>query len=87
MQPLQVWRPAFQGVVTAFSGEVAAQLGRELAAGVVHVRVGVYLTLMYKVWPLKDVVFYKYDCWLWFSPQRKDAPAIFHGNGTQCWRV
>ncbi|CAN6237230.1 unnamed protein product [Urochloa humidicola] len=81
-----VWHPAFRGVAV-LSGEVAAQLGRERAAGVVPVRVTVYLTLMYKVWPVKDVVFYKYDCWLWFSPPRKDAPALFHGDGKHCWRV
>nr|CAB3459937.1 unnamed protein product [Digitaria exilis] len=78
-----VLRPAFRGVVPVDAG-VAAELERELAAGTVHVRVTVALTLMYKVWLVDQVFFYKYDCWLWFPPPADDAPAIFDA-GTQCW--
>lgn len=71
-----------------FSGEVVAELQRERAAGVVHIRVVVDLTLMHKVWFVENIVFYKYDCWMWFPLPRKDAPALFHGDAsTHCWRV
>ncbi|CAL4910705.1 unnamed protein product [Urochloa decumbens] len=78
-----VLHPAFRGAVPIDSG-VAAELGRELAAGTVHVGVTVELTLMYKVWLAKEVFFYKYDCWLWFPPPANAAPAVFNA-GTQCW--
>ncbi|CAL4981357.1 unnamed protein product [Urochloa decumbens] len=82
-----VWHPAFQGTLDGFSGKAAAELERERASRVVHVRVRVDLTLMYKVWFVENVVFYVYDCWLWFSLPHKDAPALFHGDGIRCWRV
>ncbi|CAN6340292.1 unnamed protein product [Urochloa humidicola] len=78
-----VLHPAFRGAVAVDAG-VAAELERELAAGTVHVRVSVALTLMYKVWLAKDVFFYKYDCWLWFPPPANATPAVFNA-GTQCW--
>nr|CAB3463645.1 unnamed protein product [Digitaria exilis] len=78
-----ILRAAFRGAVAVDAG-VAAELERELAAGTVHVRVTVALTLMYKVWLIDQVFFYKYDCWLWFPPPDDDAPAIFDA-GTQCW--
>ncbi|CAL4896082.1 unnamed protein product [Urochloa decumbens] len=78
-----VLHPAFRGAVAVDSG-VAAELEGELAAGTVHLRVSVALTLMYKVWLAKDVFFYKYDCWLWFPPPANDTPAVFNA-GTQCW--
>lgn len=79
----------FQGEVAVSPGEiVAAELQRERTAGVMHIRVAVDLTLMYKVWFVENIVFYKYDCWMWFLPPSKDAPSLFHGDGgTQCWRV
>ncbi|KAI5008077.1 hypothetical protein ZWY2020_009125 [Hordeum vulgare] len=81
-----VLHPAFNGVVTVDSG-VASELERELAAGTVHLRVTVSLTLMYKVLFVKDVFFYKYDCWLWFPPPSNNTTALFYGDGTKCWRV
>lgn len=78
-----VLHPSFRGAVAVDSG-VAAELERELAAGTVHVRVSVALTLMYKVSLVKEVFFYKYDCWLWFPPPTKAKPAVFNA-GTQCW--
>ncbi|KAL6864675.1 hypothetical protein ACP4OV_015826 [Aristida adscensionis] len=78
-----VLRPSFRGAV-AVEGGVAAELERERAAGTVHVRVSVALTLMYKVWLAKEVFFYKYDCWLWFTPPANATPAVFSA-GTQCW--
>ncbi|CAL5097363.1 unnamed protein product [Urochloa decumbens] len=77
-----VLHPAFRGAVPV-DADVAAELGRELAAGTVHVRVTVELTLMYKEWLAEEVVFYKYDCWLWFPPPANDTPAVFNA-GTQC---
>lgn len=75
--------PAFRGAVPVDSG-VAAELVRELAAGTVHVRVTVELTLMYKEWLAEEVFFYKYDCWLWFPPPANVTPAVFNA-GTRCW--
>ncbi|XBI42476.1 hypothetical protein VPH35_126805 [Triticum aestivum] len=81
-----VLHPAFHGVVTVDSG-VAAELQRERAAGTVHLKVTVSLALMYKVLFVKDVFFYKYDCWLWFPPPRNHTPAVFHSDGIMCWRI
>uniref|UniRef100_A0ACD5V8Q2 Uncharacterized protein n=1 Tax=Avena sativa TaxID=4498 RepID=A0ACD5V8Q2_AVESA len=83
---ITVLHPAFHGVVNVDS-DVVAQLQRERAEGTVHLRVTVSLTVMYKVWSVKDVFFYKYDCWLWFTTPHNGKPTHFHGNGTVCWRV
>lgn len=83
---MQVLHPAFRGAV-AVDGGAAAELEREAAEGTVHVKVSVALTLMYKVWFVKEVYFYNYDCWLWFPPPANaTAPAVFDA-GTQCWAV
>ncbi|KAI5009502.1 hypothetical protein ZWY2020_011639 [Hordeum vulgare] len=76
-----VLHPAFHGAVTMDSG-VAAELQRERAAGTVHLRITVSLTLVYKVLFVKDVFFYEYDCWLWFPPPRNHTPALFDGDDT-----
>ncbi|KAF7081809.1 hypothetical protein CFC21_085725 [Triticum aestivum] len=81
-----VLHPAFHGVVTVDSG-VAAELQRESTVGTVHLRVTVSLTLMYKVLFIKDVFFYKYDCWLWFLAPRNDTPALFFADADMCWRA
>uniref|UniRef100_K3Y265 Late embryogenesis abundant protein LEA-2 subgroup domain-containing protein n=1 Tax=Setaria italica TaxID=4555 RepID=K3Y265_SETIT len=82
-----IFHPTFHGVVPV-DPAVAAELQREIEAGTVHIRVTVSLTLMYKVLFVRDVFFYKYDCWLWFPPPRNHTPALFPGNGgTKCWRV
>ncbi|XP_044968963.1 uncharacterized protein LOC123428936 [Hordeum vulgare subsp. vulgare] len=75
-----VLHPAFHGAVTVDSG-VAAELQRECAAGTVHLRITVSLTLVYKVLFVKDVFFYEYDCWLWFPPPRK-TPRRHSSTGT-----
>uniref|UniRef100_A0A0E0L0V4 Uncharacterized protein n=1 Tax=Oryza punctata TaxID=4537 RepID=A0A0E0L0V4_ORYPU len=81
-----VLHPAFHGAVAVDSG-TAAELEREAAEGTVHVKVSVALTLMYKVWFVKEVYFYNYDCWLWFPPPANaTTPAVFDA-GTQCWAV
>lgn len=77
-----VLHPAFQGTVAVDSG-IAAGLERELAAGTVHIRVSVSLTLKYKLCLTKEISFYKYDCWLWFPPPHSAAPAVFD-FGTMC---
>lgn len=74
----------FRGTV-AVNSVVVAELERELAAGTVHVRVRVSLTLMYKVWPFTEIGFYDYDCWLWFSPPKDADPAVLDAAGTRCW--
>ncbi|CAL4990991.1 unnamed protein product [Urochloa decumbens] len=79
-----VLHPKFQGMVAAVDSCVAAELERELAAGTVHVRVSASLTIKYKVGLIKQISFYKYDCWLWFPPPQVNAPAIFDA-GTRCW--
>lgn len=82
---MQMLHPAFRGTV-AVDSMVAAELKRELAAGTVHVNVRVLLTLMHKVWPISEIVFYKYDCWLWFPSPSVAEPAIFDA-GTRCWAI
>ncbi|CAL4991187.1 unnamed protein product [Urochloa decumbens] len=79
-----VLHPTFQGTVAAVESSVAAELERELAAGTVHVRVSISLTIKYKVGLIKEISFYKYDCWLWFPPPQVNAPTIFDA-GTRCW--
>ncbi|CAL4990852.1 unnamed protein product [Urochloa decumbens] len=79
-----VLHPTFQGTVAAVDSSVAAELERELAAGTVHIRVSASLTIKYKVGLIKQISFYKYDCWLWFRPPQVNAPAIFDA-GTRCW--
>ncbi|XP_051222251.1 NDR1/HIN1-like protein 10 [Lolium perenne] len=81
-----VLHPAFRGVVPVDTG-VAVRLNRESAAGTLYLRVTVSLTLMYKVFFLDDIFFYKYDCWLWFPPPRNNTPALFSGDGTKCRRA
>ncbi|KAM3300568.1 hypothetical protein ACQJBY_041542 [Aegilops geniculata] len=82
-----VLHPAFRGVVAVDVG-VATELDKERAAGTVHVRVSVDLTLMYHAWFVEQVFFYRYDCWLWFSPPSEDAaPVVFQAHGAQCWHV
>ncbi|XP_006655082.1 NDR1/HIN1-like protein 10 [Oryza brachyantha] len=80
-----VLHPSFRGAVAVDSG-AAAELDREVASGTVHLKVSVALTLKYKVWLVKDLYFYKYDCWLWFPPPANATPAVF-AAGTQCWTV
>jgi hypothetical protein len=82
----QVLHPAFRGVVPVDTG-AAVRLHRESAAGTLYLRVTVSLTLMYKVFFLDDIFFYKYDCWLWFPPPRNNTPALFSGDGTKCRRA
>nr|CAB3455568.1 unnamed protein product [Digitaria exilis] len=77
--------PTFEGTV-AVDPSVAAELEREIAVGTVHLRVRVSLMFMYKVWPMKEVFFFDYDCWLWFPPPRDGVPAVFDA-GTRCWAV
>lgn len=86
---LQVLHPAFSGTASIDSGAAAEQLEREVAEGTVHVKVTVALSLMYKVWFVKEVYFYKYDCWLWFPapPANATTPAAVFDAGTQCWAV
>ncbi|CAL4979346.1 unnamed protein product [Urochloa decumbens] len=81
----RVLHPTFQGTLAAVDSSMAAELERELAAGTVHVRVSISLTIKYKVWLIKHISFYKYDCWLWFPLPHVNAPAIFHDAGTRCW--
>jgi hypothetical protein len=80
-----VLRPVFQGAVAGVDEGVAKELERERAAGTVHVRVSVDLTVMYKVWFVEEVFFYRYDCWLWFTPPPSNA--TFNGDGAPCFRV
>uniref|UniRef100_A0ACD5V9W3 Uncharacterized protein n=1 Tax=Avena sativa TaxID=4498 RepID=A0ACD5V9W3_AVESA len=79
-----VLRPSFRGEVAGVEEGVVKELDRERAAGTVHVRVSVDLTIMYKVWFVEEVFFYRYDCWLWFTPPPN---AVFHGDGAPCLRV
>lgn len=88
---MQWWTSAFRGTVTAYSS-VAAELERERAAGTVHVRVTVSVTLVRKptfmfIPMTKVFVFRTYDCWLWFSTPGPAAPSIFDGGSTQCWQA
>lgn len=81
-----VLHPEFNGVVPVDS-DVVAELQRERAEGMLHLRVTVSLTLTYKVLFIKDVFFYQYDCWLWFPPPTNHTPALFSSDGVNCWRV
>ncbi|CAN6347950.1 unnamed protein product [Urochloa humidicola] len=82
-----VFHPMFRGTV-AVSSIVRAELERELAAGTMHLRVRVTLTLKYKLWPVNEIDFYDYDYdyWLWFSLPRDAVPAVFDA-GTRCWAI
>ncbi|KAL6654515.1 hypothetical protein ACP70R_007980 [Stipagrostis hirtigluma subsp. patula] len=80
-----VLHPVFEGTATVDSS-IAAELESELAAGTVHVRVTLSLTLRYKIGFSQDIAFHQYDCWLWFPPPLDGAPAIFD-SGTRCWEA
>lgn len=83
----QVLRSSLQGRVAVFPG-VAAELERERAAGLLHLRVRVSMELRYTVRTIKRLAHsYRYDCSLWFQPPPSVAePAVFDA-GTQCLPV
>ncbi|KAL6653560.1 hypothetical protein ACP70R_008484 [Stipagrostis hirtigluma subsp. patula] len=83
--PRTVLHPVFEGTATVDSS-IAAELEGELAAGTVHVRVTLSLTLRYKIGFSQDIAFHQYDCWLWFPLPLDGAPAIFDA-GTRCWEA
>ena len=84
---VQVLRSSLQGKVAVFP-DVAAELGRERAAGLVHLKVRVSLQLRYTVRGFTRLGhFYRYDCPMWFKPPPSDAaPAVFDAR-TQCLPV
>ena len=73
---VQVLRSSLQGKVAVFP-DVAAELGRERAAGLVHLKVRVSLQLRYTVRGFTRLAhFYRYDCPMWFKPPPSDAATI-----------
>jgi hypothetical protein len=85
---MQVFLSSFHGTVAVFPS-VAAEVERERAAGLVHLRVRVSLKLQYKIGRIQRILAhsYRYDCWMWFQPPPSNVvPAVFDA-GTQCLAV
>lgn len=75
---------------------MAKLLKTEKDAGALHLKIRVWLTLLYdnsawftffyKFFIEAKVKFYTYDCWIWFPPPSNATLASYNGgSGSNCW--